>query len=155
MNAKELAAKLTGCRYGCEMERLTKEEYAQAQAADLVIVYGASDDLCEVNGAIEDEIGCYNGGECYFTEEGILANACDDDNCPYFEKEKGKAMKLEINKWPRSPVCTFTYSLPIPHETFKVIDEATTLLDVVYCVGVVFSLDDVAAYCRQKAEAKP
>ncbi len=57
MNAKQLAAQLNGREYGSE---ITKEEEAAAKKAGLVVVYGASDDLVELRGAIEEEVGAYD-----------------------------------------------------------------------------------------------
>ena len=40
-----------------------------AKDSGLVIVYGASDDLMEFEGAIEDEIGCYDGDTIHITKQ--------------------------------------------------------------------------------------
>lgn len=50
MTKESLAAILNGRTYGDE---ITKEEEAQAKAAELVVIYGASDDLVEFGGAIQ------------------------------------------------------------------------------------------------------
>jgi hypothetical protein len=143
MNAKELAAKLNGNAIGIELCKITAEEWHEIEEEELVIVFGASDDLCEVRGAVaDDEYGCYGGGELFFVADGILANACEDSECPYFAKEKQKAMRLKIES-PGIEGCTFSYDLPIPHEKFRIFEGPHT-----YCIGVVFSLKDVAEYCK-------
>jgi hypothetical protein len=60
MDAKALAALLTGREY---RQEITRAEEADAKAAGLVVAFGASDDLLEFRGAIDDEVGCYDGPE--------------------------------------------------------------------------------------------
>jgi hypothetical protein len=134
MNAKELAEELNGYQYG---EEVSKELAAQAKENNLVIVFGASDDLMEFCGAIDDEIGAYEGTTAFITSEGLLENKCDID-CPYFEHATEKAKKIEALWCDDSEGPDWTYATDIPHETFEVIDEGR-----VYCRGIVFSLDDL------------
>ena len=53
ITAKELAEKLNGIAYGDSFDDVKQE----AKESGLVIVYGASDDLMEFDGAIYDEGG--------------------------------------------------------------------------------------------------
>src|SRR6185312_16663666 len=69
METKELADRLTGSEYPL---RITKEVKAAAKASGLVIVYGASDDLMEFDGAIYDEIGAYGGTEVWVDATGLV-----------------------------------------------------------------------------------
>lgn len=59
-NAKSFAATLNGREY---LEETTKVETAIAKVNNLVIAYGQSDDLLEFRGAINDELGAWNGAE--------------------------------------------------------------------------------------------
>ena len=52
ITAKELAEKLNGRAYGDSFDDVKQE----AKESGLVIVYGASDDLMEFDGAIYDEV---------------------------------------------------------------------------------------------------
>lgn len=52
MQANELAARLDGAEYPL---RPSRELLAEAKAAGLVIVYGASDDLMEFDGAMKEQ----------------------------------------------------------------------------------------------------
>ncbi|MGL6198593.1 MAG: hypothetical protein ACRC3H_06620 [Lachnospiraceae bacterium] len=81
-----------------------------------VIVTGASDDLMEFEGAIQDEGSCFDGGKVYFDLSGVdqegkkRANCiealwCDDDS------------RNEVGE-----VITWTYKTELPHETFMVYD---------------------------------
>ena len=60
MMLKEFAQKLNGREYG--WPQFTKEELAIAKENGFIIVHGASDDLMEIEGAINDEGDCFDGG---------------------------------------------------------------------------------------------
>lgn len=134
MNAKELAALLNGRRY---MHEITKAEAGEAKAAGLVVLFGASDDLMEFEGAISEELGCYNGGTVYLTAAGLLENQCENSDCPYHEKEQAKAAAIEAVWDDQGP---WTYKTAIQHETFEIIDDGE-----IYCRGIAFALADVKA----------
>lgn len=137
MNKEELAAKLNGREYRNE---LTTEEAAAAKAAGLVVVYGYSDDNMEFEGAIRDEIGCYEGGTAYLTSAGLLQNDCDDDRCPHFKRLKEKAATIEAVWSESSDSPAWTYKTDIPHATFEIIEDGSP-----FCRGIVFALADVKA----------
>jgi hypothetical protein len=133
MNSTELASIL----HGCEIEReITRELEAEAKKHGLVVVFGGSDDLIEFRGAIFEERGA--PGKVHLTSAGLLKNRCDDDDCPYFSKEKGKASVIE-SLWDRDGY-SFTYRTTIPHATFDVLEDGEK-----YCRGIVFALADVPA----------
>ena len=132
MDRKELAALLNGRQY---MNEVTEAEARQAREDGLVIVYGYSDDNMEFDGAIRDEVGCYNGGTAYLGEKGLLYNDCDNDDCPHFAKLQAKApsitAKFDVDGY------TWVYETAIPHDTFDIWEGEET-----YCRGIVFSLSD-------------
>ncbi len=136
MTKEKFAALLNGREYRSE---ITKDEAAQAKAAGLVVVYGASDDLMEFDGAISDETGCYGGDTAYISADGLLTNDCSDDDCPHFEKIKGAAATIEA-LWCDEPDYSWTYKTDIPHATFEVVEDGEP-----YCRGIVFALADLAA----------
>jgi len=141
MDKNELAARLNNSEYPF---RMNKELVASAKAAGLVIVYGASDDLIEFEGAIHDEAGAYEGGKVIIDAKGILPDweqLMDDspskaDVREYFEREKQSA---EIEALWDSEGYSFTYKTRVPHATFDVVEEGEK-----YCRGIVFSLADIA-----------
>jgi hypothetical protein len=133
MTAQELAAKLDGRTYGSEA---TDDECNAAFDAGLVIVFGASDDLAEFRGKIDDEVGCYDGGTIYLTSAGLLTNPCSDSRCPYFEKAKESAATIEAVFDEEG--YTWIYKTDIPHATFDIMEEGEK-----YCRGMVFRLSDV------------
>lgn len=136
MNAKDLAAQLNGIQYPV---RIPKTLTDAAKAAGLVIVYGASDDLMEFEGAIYDERSAYEGTTAHLDSSGLLQNDCDNGECPHFEKLKEKAAKIEA-VWDDGTGYSWTYKTDIPHETFEVLEEGCPP----YCRGIVFALADVA-----------
>lgn len=130
MDIKEFANLLDNKQYG--YPQFTDEEIAIAKENGFVIVYGASDDLIEFDGAIRDEDGCFNGGKVYICETGCVefGNAetkciealwCDDE------------IRDELGG-----IITWTYRTTIPHETFMIYDDGDS-----YCRGIVLSIDDV------------
>jgi hypothetical protein len=134
MKTNELANILNGREYGNE---IASDEIEQAKQNNLVVVFGYSDDNMELRGAINDEIGCYDGGYTFVTSSGLLENKCDCDECPYFEKEKKGAQEI-IAKWDVEGY-SWVYETNIPHATFDIYENGE-----LYCRGIVFSLDDVA-----------
>jgi hypothetical protein len=139
-----IAAAISGNEYGKEV---SKEVESEAKAAGVVLVFGSSDDLMEFRGAIHDEIDCYDGGTAYLTDAGLLANDCDDDHCPHFERLKSASRTIEA-VWDGDEGYAWTYLTDIPHATFEILDEGTT-----YCRGIAFLLADAAlAACTPAKE---
>lgn len=133
MTPQEAASKLDGRQYREEMP----EGFAKAlKDAGLVAVYGASDDLMEFDGAIHDEVGCYNGGTAYITPTGLLTNECDNDDCPHFTKLKEKTATIKA-LWDIDGF-SWRYATAIPRATFVIKED-----DENYCEGIVFALADV------------
>jgi hypothetical protein len=128
-----LAARLNGREYG---EETTPADEKAAKDAGLVIVFGASDDLMEFRGAVNDEVGAYNGGGAFFTCDGLLKSQCSDEECPYFAEKQDAATFVEA-KWTGGDF-PWTYETAIPHSTFEIVEDGEK-----YCRGIVFALADV------------
>lgn len=132
-NVKKWAEKLGGREYGSE---LTEIEEKELEALGLVVVFGASDDLCEFRGAMDDEVGCFDGEDIYVNAEGLIANNMDmfDDfvpeNSPEFVLIK-MCWDLRGYSW----IC----ETDIPHESFDILDDGNP-----YCRGIIFSVDDMS-----------
>lgn len=133
MTPAEAASKLDGNQYRKEGSR---DLWKAMDAAGLVAVFGASDDLMELRGAVNEEIGCYNGGTVYLTKEGPLVNDCDDENCPHFARAKETAATIDA-KWDQDGF-SWVYDTKIPHVTFIIKEDEEN-----YCEGIVFALADV------------
>lgn len=138
MNAKELAAQLTGREYPAY---ISKEIAQAAKAHGLVIVYGQSDDLMEFEGAINDEIGANDGTTAYVDSKGLLplrdSIEDDDELKDYFAREP-HAKSIEA-LWCKEGDYSWTFNTAIRHETFEIVEDGDT-----YCRGIVFALADLA-----------
>jgi hypothetical protein len=108
-NVKKWAAKLDGREIGKE---ITREEEQEAAADGVVIVYGASDDLCKFRGAVRDEVDCYDGG---------IVNRVPKIEAVWCDPENGSS---------------WSYKTSMPHETFRILEDAD-----LYCIGMVFDAE--------------
>ena len=134
MKKEELATILNGREY---IEEVTSEESRKAKDSGLVVVFGASDDLCEFRGAIDDEIGAWNGTIVKITKDGILANRCDDEDCPYFRKIESLTT-VQVNAiWDRDGY-SWVIESNIPYATFDIMENGEK-----FCRGIVFDMADV------------
>lgn len=88
LDLKEFASKINGKQYGHLM--FSKEETDLVKENGIVIVYGLSDDLMEIDGAIWDEVYAYRGRTVYLTEDGLV----EYDE----ELENGFVMKIKNRK---------------------------------------------------------
>lgn len=139
MNAKDLAEILNGSEITDNIEQ-------QAKDAGLVVVFGYSDDNMEFRGALDDEFGCYGGGQISFTKEGLTI---EEDDMDVLEKYNAVPPLNVINAiWDElydtgegDEPCCWQYITDIPHETFRVM-EGTEGKDL-FCVGIVFSISDL------------
>lgn len=134
---ESLAALLNGSQYPFTP---IKEIAAKAKAAGLVIVYGASDDLVEFDGALYDEVSRYDGGTVLVDSQGVLdRDQVDDDDdeaiATYHQRSKS-ARRIEAlwgeNGW------DWSYETDIPHATFEILEGAEP-----YCRGIVFAVADL------------
>lgn len=130
MTKEELAARLDGRQYGSE---ISEPESDLAKRNGLVVVYGASDDLMEFEGAIHDEVGANNGAKVYVTPSGIFEGCkC---KCVYSQDAREKAALIKA-LWAKGDY-SWQYETAIPHATFEVVEG-----DEKYCRGIVFHISD-------------
>lgn len=123
MNIKEFANRLDGREYGNEV---TSEERAFARKNNWLIVTGASDDLVELDGVINDELGACDGGSWLLDSEGILSPFEDVESAEAAEewlRLKEKAHKLEAFWKNESPPWSFKWHGPQPVAEFMIMDE--------------------------------
>ncbi len=134
--ALHLAAELNGREY---CKEITRQEGESARRDGLVVVYGASDDLMEFDGAIVDELGADDGRTAFVTRAGLVVNECGNDKCPHFERAQQAATPIR-QLWCAEPGYSWTYGTAIPHATFEIVEDGKP-----YCRGIVFALEDVPA----------
>lgn len=136
---KQVAAML----HGREIRNEVTEEIREAAGySGVVIVYGASDDLMEIDGATgRDEVGCYDGGTALIDRDGLLPdrdNIDDDGDLEKYFARKKKAKSIEAVWCAEEDGPAWTYKTTIPHETFDIVEDGA-----VYCRGIVFMLADL------------
>jgi len=136
MNSEDLAKMLTGSEYPL---RLSKDIKQLAKDNGLVIVRGGSDDLMMFDGAINDEVGVFDGGIALVYKGGLLEEREQmetDEELEIWFNNKKVAKQIEAF-WDRGEY-TWSYESEIPHSTFEVKED-----DEVYCLGMVFSINDL------------
>lgn len=135
MTVQELAAQLDGSEYPL---RIPAHTVKAAHAAGLLIVYGASDDLCEFQGAFEDEAGCYNGGTISIDREGIIPDFANVEHevgeVEKWVRRNKSAAKIEA-LWCAEPGFSWTYKTELPHVDFLVMEDGDP-----YCRGMVIDI---------------
>ena len=141
MTKEELAGKLDGREYRKEID-LAEEK--SAKEARLVVVFGVSDDLMEFRGAIDDDVGAYDGGEALVDARGLLPSRSDIDDDVILEDffARRKLAWLIEALWCAEGEWRWTFRTDIPHATFEV-GETDGNETNPYCRGIVFSLDDL------------
>lgn len=139
MNAKEAAAALNGNQY---REEGSRELFDQMRQAGLVAAFGASDDLIELRGAINDEAGAGENSTASLNSAGLLTSDCDCADCPYFKKIEDASPFIEtmwdVDGFSWRYMLTRADGSPIPHEKFVIMED-----DEPYCEGIVFATDDL------------
>jgi hypothetical protein len=139
MTKEQLAEILNG---RSESDVISREEIANACGDGLVVVYGYSDDNVELRGAIDEEIGAWDGTTLYFNKDGLLENKCGDDDCPYYVEQQKTAKTIEaISDFSGKGEYCWTYKTDIPHATFDLMDHDG---EGKFCKGIVFDISDLA-----------
>jgi hypothetical protein len=135
MTKEDFAARITGREYPFD---LTKEEKQDARAAGLVVVFGSSDDLMEFRGAINDELGAYEGAAARLHRTDILPQH-SDCGCEYCGYKALKKQCAEIKAvWHDEGEYSWTFTTKIPHATFEIVEDGDK-----YCRGLVISTADL------------
>ena len=141
MTKSELAKLLNICEYG---EETTPEIQRTAKENGLVIVFGFSDDNAEFQGAIEEEIPCWQGRKIFFNKDG--SNFTDEDGGTFLtyhkEKEAAEPNCIEAVWCEKEKVYhgngdyySWTFKTDLPHETFDVMEDGNP-----FCRGIIFSI---------------
>lgn len=131
---------LSGREYG---EELTSEEEEQLKKDELVVVFGASDDLCEIRGAISDEIDCYLDKTVVYVEE--IDGFVSED---YYKNNPHELIKIDLYKRPYLKISSrdgyWRYELPkILNRKFNILED-----EKIYCEGRIFFKEDLKKAIR-------
>ena len=137
MTKEEMAARLNGRAYTKE---ITKEEEQLATEAGLFVIFGASDDLMEVRGVMNDEFSCRRGGKWLIDKHGILPSWDDvqDDEIKAEQRFLRKQGAYTLKALWDNGEYSWTYETVLPHAVFGIMDEGEK-----YCRGIVISQEDM------------
>lgn len=140
MTKESLAALLNGREY---CKEITATEEADAMAAGLVVIFGSSDDLTELRGALYDEAGAYGGATHRIDAKGFVpdwdsVDHDDEDECAdYFARKRG-GLEIEA-KWAEGDY-SWVIETSAPHATFDIVEDGEK-----YCRGIVIDLADLGS----------
>ena len=142
MTPKALANELTGIDYSEAIALHGSELMKLAKAHGLVVAFGISDDLLEIDGAICDEFSCYGGGTALLDAEGFLPSfeyASEEiDACRRYFERKPKARAIEAIWDGDADGYAWTLKTDIPHETFAITEDGSG-----FSRGIAFALADL------------
>lgn len=136
MNAAELASQLNGTEYPFHPDQDIRQK---AKESGLVIVYGASDDLMELDGAIYDEVEVLSNKKVLVHKGGVLGSKDDletDEEIEQWLNNKKNSRAIEAI-WLEDGY-SWSYRTDIPHATFEIIEGNEK-----YCRGMVVDLKDI------------
>lgn len=135
--SKELLADLlTGREYGKEM---VKEEEQQAKTAGLIVIFGASDDLMEFRGFVDDERGAPT--IALLDAKGLLPFREDvqhDDDALKDYFARAPQVRAVDALWGKEDGYSWTYRTDVPHATFEIVEDGEP-----YCRGIVIDVVDL------------
>lgn len=96
----------------------------------LVVVYAASDDLVEIEGAMTQEIGAFNGVKLTASKtQGFFETAADESDIEFRWCDDNSG----------DSVCPWSVICNLPHRKFDILDDE----GYVASVGVVLHIDDI------------
>lgn len=131
-----LAGLLTGREYGKEM---AKEEGQQAKAAGLIVIFGASDDLMEFRGFVDDERGAPT--IALLDAKGLLPFREDiqhDDEALKDYFARAPQVRAVDALWGKEDGYSWTYRTDVPHAIFEIVEDGEP-----YCRGIVIDVADL------------
>jgi len=136
----------------------SQDELLQLVKDNCIVVFGCSDDLCEIMGAWSDEVGCYdaNGDEVRFDSVGVIprwesiigdGELTLDEARNYIKRLDEKSNSFQIwwcddFGYDEGHEYSFTYTADFPHSTFDIIETEDNEVTK-YCRGMVIDLNEV------------
>ena len=137
MTKEQFAEMLNGRECGNE---ITREEKAIAKEHGLVVVFGASDDLMEFEGAIRAEVGCWEGRTVFLDKKNLFGHKSGlCENCTLYLAAMVECKTIDAVWCSPDSTAAWTYKTDIPHATFDIMED-----DELYCCGIVFELKSLA-----------
>lgn len=148
MTKEQLAELLDGNEY---LDEITKEQEQIAKENNLLVLFGASDDLLEMRGAIYDEVEAYDGGDYALALDGELYADGEEENT--YHKAVGNEVLLISDEYdnddnPRliradwcpedRPDLSWRLFSNMPYASFTIKEDGEP-----FCAGLVIDLDEV------------
>lgn len=133
MTKEEFAILLNGREYG---EEISSDEERVAKANGLVVVFGYSDDNVEFRGAINDEVGAFQGTTVNIDAKGVIPECDCQCECRKCQSEYPTARLIEA-KWSSGDYAWFI-DTSIPHASFEILEGEEK-----FCRGIVFNISDL------------
>lgn len=155
MNSQQFAKLINGRQRGSELTR-EEEKIAKtnglvveeiAKTSGLVVVFGYSDDCAEFRGAVDDELGAYDGGEFHFFKDksGGVSVATLDQIEGLKEEIQEFGIDVEIKtavvkaEWdPDDVECAWRFVTELPSEKFHIYEG-----EDLFCIGLVIAVSDI------------
>ncbi len=160
MTKEQLAELLNGNDRRNEM---TKKLEQTAKENNLLVLFGASDDLLEMRGAIYDELGAYEGGVYALALDGEMYADGEEENT--YHKAIGKRVlplsdeytnnddnpRLIRAEWcpDDQPDLSWRITSNLPSAEFKILKDGEP-----YCEGIVIDLSEVKRIPNEQSEYK-
>jgi hypothetical protein len=135
MTKEELAQKLNDHQY---RQDFPADVMKQARVNGLVVMFGYSDDLLEMRGALEDEIDCYDGDVVKFDKEGFVQGNMEDEEDDDIIIKMATRRKNGIRVQASNDKGCWVLKTKVPHAKFNIMDEGE-----LQCEAIVFSLKDL------------
>lgn len=138
MTKEEFAKLLDGRGYG---EEITEDEEVLAKKNDLVVVFGYSDDNVELRGAINDEVGTYEGGQVRIDKEGVISPCecnCECRKC----RAETPIFRTIYAHWDYKGYSWFIDLEYTPFASFEIFEDVEGST-VKFCRGIVFNISDL------------
>lgn len=130
VTAKEMAAMLNGREYGKE---ISKEEEQLAKINNLLVCFGASDDLLEFHGVYREGVGAWDGHTVRFRLDKMRVVECDDcKDC----LARTKVITITAEWCPKDLNCSWNVYSDVEYETFDIIEDRE-----LFCRGCVIDLE--------------
>lgn len=111
---------------------ITENECYLAEELGFVVVFGYSDDVTVLKGAINSEFSSFNGREVFLDENGVIEEC--ECNCKHYE-DAIRDKKILKSIWGVNGYC-WTFQIEgVEHYSFDILDE-----DEEYCKGIIFNI---------------
>ena len=130
---EEFTKKLNNVEYE-DLYRVIKENTKFAKENNIVIVYGISDDLLEMEGAFFEEYSAFDGTKIYADlEKGLFVQ---EDDIKELENKTKNDFPYYLNAfWCKNEI-PWTIETNIPHKTFDILEDKE-----IFSRGIVFFLN--------------